>query len=142
MRATKRNTWLLAAAAVVIVATVAVGLILGGTGNGVADPEPTGLTSQPADAVEGFATVPAPVDLAGEKVDGEAVFSWENPAPQSGDVFMWRTASVTNAGKYRPVQEPEVSVELGRDGQTCIDVVIRRESGKYSVDPVTACVPR
>ncbi|GAB3521671.1 serine/threonine-protein kinase [Arthrobacter monumenti] len=137
----KRKMWLVASAAVVLIAAVVAGLMLGSTGNGVADPEPTGLASQPADAVDGFATVPAPANLTAERVEDGAVFSWRNPDPQPGDVFMWRPVTVTGKGEYAPVEKPEVRVELRSQGQTCIDVVIRRGSGKYSVEPATACVP-
>lgn len=138
----KRNMWLLISAAVVVAAAVITGVVLTTTGDPVADPEPTGLASEPANAVEGFGTVPAPVKLKAERADGSVTFTWKNPEPQPGDVFMWRPKTVQETGEYKPVKKPQVTVEAKQEAQTCIEVVIRRDTGKYSVEPATACAPQ
>ncbi|WP_026820236.1 serine/threonine-protein kinase [Arthrobacter castelli] len=135
----KRNMWLLICAAVVVVAAVVTSVVLSSTGDPVADPEPTAMASKPANAVEGFGAVPAPVDLSAKQADDSVTFTWKNPDPQQGDVFMWRKATVQGSGEYKAVKKPKVTVEAKQGAQTCIEVVIRRETGKYSVEPATAC---
>ncbi|GAB3248783.1 serine/threonine-protein kinase [Arthrobacter pigmenti] len=138
---TKRNLWLLIGAIFVVVAAVVTGTALTTSGDPVSDPEPTGLATQPANAAEGFGTVPAPVDLSAEQSGGSVTFIWKNPDPQPGDVFMWRLATIQGSGKYEAVKKPKITVKAKQGAQTCIEVVIRRETGKYSVNPATACAP-
>lgn len=138
---TKRNLWLLIGAIVVVVAAVVTGTVLTTTDDPVSDPEPTGLATQPANAAEGFGTVPAPVDLSAEQSGGSVTFIWKNPDPQPGDVFMWRPATIQGSGEYEAVKKPKITVKAKQGAQTCIEVVIRRETGKYSVNPATACAP-
>lgn len=141
-RHTKRNLWLLIGSIVVVVAAVVTGAALTTTGDPVSDPQPTGLATQPANAVEGFGTVPAPVDLSSKRSDGSVTFTWKSPDPQPGDVFMWRPATVQGSGEYKAVKKPKVTVKAKQGAQTCIEVVIRRDTGKYSVNPATACAPQ
>lgn len=140
--ARRRPTWLLLGAGGVLVAAVVAGVIAVGSGSNA--PEPSSSPSydqKPADAVVVGALVPAPAKLAGIKTADKVTFTWENPEPVSGDVYMWRPVSVMEAGEYKAATTPEAVVVANPGAQTCIEVVIRRSSGQASPEPAKACVP-
>jgi hypothetical protein len=137
----RRGLWFgLGAAAFVIVIGMVLALalptVLGGA------PEPTAEASpsdDPIDVVPVAAS--APEGLVGTVTEGGVVFTWTNPEPAEGDLFLWgvvaRDGSETDLAR---TAEPTVTVPADPSGVTCIEVVTRRATGQAS-QPATACAP-
>ncbi|RFA17263.1 hypothetical protein B7R21_00555 [Subtercola boreus] len=89
---------------------------------------------QPAERVPAVSGIAAQTSAAG------IVFSWQNPKPEDGDVFLWGTVSPGVEPKLARVTDPTVTVPAAASGQVCIEVIIRRTDGRAS-DPVTKCLP-
>lgn len=133
----QRRVWpaVVAGAGLLVAAGVAAVIVLGG---GAEPPElvAPSPTASPVDPV--MSIVPAPTDLA-STVDGDTVtFTWTNPEPEDGDSFLWRTVSVLETGELERLAEP--TVELPLADQVCIEVMLRRDSGRTS-EPVRGCAP-
>ncbi len=95
-------------------------------------------TASPVDPVESL--VPAPTGLAGE-IDGElATFTWTNLDPQDGDSYLWRTVTVLETGELERLAEASVEVPAPGGEQVCIEVSLRRDSGRTS-QAVRGCTP-
>lgn len=120
---------LLAVAAVVAV------VVLGG---GAPDPEPVAPspTASPVDPVASI--VPQPADLVGTLDEETATFTWSNPEPEPGDSYLWRMVSVLETGDLERLAEPAVDVPAPGGEQVCIEVSLRRDSGRTS-EPVRGC---
>ncbi|GGC96975.1 hypothetical protein GCM10011512_25000 [Tersicoccus solisilvae] len=111
----------------------------------VSGPAPTtersapALSPSPADPLI-YGTVPTPAGLKGAAGSGGIVFTWRNPQPVTGDSYMVRpyTATDFSADPVR-VAQPRVVVPRRATGQTCLEVSIRRESGRGSETPARAC---
>jgi hypothetical protein len=126
----------------VLAAAAAAAVIAANSGANAPAPSASATFDQkPADAVAVGAVVPAPAKLAGSKTADTVTFTWENPEPASGDVYMWRSLSVLEAGDYKAATKAEAVVAAQPGAQTCIEVVIRRSSGQASPEPAKACVP-
>ncbi|MBG6238985.1 serine/threonine protein kinase [Mycetocola sp. CAN_C7] len=128
-----------------IVAGIAGVLVIGG---GIAtavifaptetDPSPT---PQPSSDI---VTVGVPSPEAGSvslNADGTAVtFSWTNPEPEDGDRYIWYRSDGPNPGDKVPTESESVVVDgITNGSQVCIDVVIRRTTGKQSTEPLEMC---
>ena len=138
--------WLLMAAGGVLAAAVVTGVVLL-NGAGTTPPAPP-VTSgpespldEPLEAVAPGSAVPAPAKLAGIHAGGSVTFTWENPAPVEGDVYMWRPVSVLQSGEYTSSSEARAVLAASPEGQTCVEVVIRRSNGQATPEPAKACVP-
>jgi len=137
----RRHKWLLFAAGGVL-AAAAVGVALAnGTGPTPAPAETSAGLDGPLDPVATGSVVPAPAKLAGTKAGGSVTFTWENPAPADGDVYMWRPVSVMESGEYTTSSEARAVLIASPDTQTCVEVLIRRSTGQATPEPVRACVP-
>jgi serine/threonine protein kinase len=120
-----------AAAAIVVVGVVALASLL-------APPEPEAAPSPPAtqdvkpqDPVAGV--VPAPADGTWRISGDDAVFSWNNPDPQTGDSYVWSRIRLDGTGgDARNIPDTTVTVPLNGDTQACIDVSVRRADGTVS----------
>ncbi|KQZ85745.1 serine/threonine protein kinase [Microbacterium sp. Root166] len=129
----------IAAAALVVVVSVIVGVslpsILGG-----GTPTPTPVTeSDPKDPVS--AIVPEPEDLAGAAVAAGVRFTWTNPDPQEGDKFLVGVVARGGAEPdFESIDALEVTVAADPSGTTCVEVLLVRDNGQSS-DPVSGCVP-
>jgi len=108
----------------------------GGTPGGAAGPSGTGAPSAIA-----LVAVPAPTDLAGRVADdGRAVFTWSNPAPQTGDSYLWGVAVAGEATVLAVVHEPTVSVAPEVPGApVCLEVSIVRADRRASTEPTVGC---
>lgn len=140
--ARKRPTWLMVAAGSVLVLAAAGAAIAASSGTTTSNPAaPTHSAGEGVDAVDVAAVVPLPVELTGKRTDGNVKFTWANPEPSTGDVYMWRSVSVLDSGEYQAVTSPEAVIAAVPGTQACIEVVIRRSSGRASAEPARACVP-
>lgn len=112
-------------------------LTAGGGDNGTpTDPTPS---VKPVNGVVVPRQVEAVTDVVGV-VEGEiATFTWSNPDPEAGDLFLW---GVQEAGAARELQSTEdATVELPYTGEElCIEVLLRRVDGRTSADPGVGCV--
>ena len=109
----------------------------------VTPPPPTTTatpTADPQDPVPG-GPVPAVQDLTGEVAGGKVTFTWRNPEPHDGDVYLWRLDEAGAEHEYQMVEEPRVVVGRAESGRTCIEVMIRRENGRAPDRPAVGCAP-
>ncbi|MET1051816.1 MAG: hypothetical protein ABWX65_04170, partial [Mycetocola sp.] len=86
--------------------------------------------------------VPSPeADSVSLNADGTAVtFSWTNPEPEDGDKYIWYRSDGPNPGDKVPTDAESVVVDgITNGSQVCIDVVIRRTTGKQSTEPLEMC---
>ena len=105
----------------------------------LAPPEATEAppTSAPQDPVA--EVVPEVEDLTGTVEGAEAVFTWTNPDPRDGDLYLWRQDIVGEETAPEPIEEATVRVPMTGE-RTCIEVSLRRVTGQAS-QPVSACAP-
>jgi serine/threonine protein kinase len=138
----KPPAWLLVAAGGVLVLAAGGAAIAANSGTTTSNPAgPKQSAEEGVDAVEVAAVVPVPAELKGVRTEGNVKFTWANPEPKTGDVYMWRSVSVLDSGEYSAATSPEVVVAAAPGTEACIEVVIRRSSGRASAEPARACVP-
>ncbi|WP_298744555.1 serine/threonine-protein kinase [uncultured Microbacterium sp.] len=129
--------WLAVAAAALVVVGVVVGLsLLGGTPPPV--PQTPSTSAKPQDPVSGI--VPSPADLAGTVDAGAATFTWTNPEPEDGDIYIWYPYTLTGNGASDSVEVPTVTLPVDPSGTTCIAVQIVRADGRGG-DEERVCTP-
>jgi serine/threonine protein kinase len=89
------------------------------------------------------APVPSPHSLAGTRqADGSVVFTWENPAPQDGDSYLWGVRTAVGEPTLEIVDAPTVTVPAASaTGQVCIEVSIVRANRQASATPAQGCAP-
>ena len=126
------------AAAAAAVGIVAASLLL-------PDAEPKSALPTPSKSARdalgvGERIVLPPRSLAATVSGEQVLFTWENPEPAEGDIFLWRTVSATAEGEL--VRTSEASAAVPASGaETCIEVQVARENGKASA-PVAFCAPQ
>jgi serine/threonine protein kinase len=109
-------------------------------------PEPGASLSGGSDPQDplGTAAPPKATDLVGVVEENTAYFTWVNPQPEVGDIYLWNVVVghvVTEEGRTS-VQQTEASVDLEENqAEVCIAVWIVRSSGKPS-EPVAECAER
>lgn len=138
--APRKKTALWVGLSIVIVAVLAVASVIAvnllnadGT-----RPEPTETEIvDPQDVVS--AAVPRVTDVTGVVNGDQVTFTWTNPAPEEGDSYLWYSVSLDGQGKPEMTNEATVVVPAAA-GQTCIEVVLRRENGR-GAEPVRGCTP-
>jgi serine/threonine protein kinase len=123
------------AAALVVVGGVVTASLL--TGGESAEPSAS-PTAAPVDVVG--ASVPAPSDLTGQVSDAGVVFTWTNPDPRDGDLFLWRIDAPGQEEALTSTDQTTVTVPEGA-GTTCIEVLLRRADGQASQTPAAGCAP-
>jgi serine/threonine protein kinase len=126
----------LAAIAVVLVGGTIVGASLL-SGAGQPDPVATQNEVVPQDPVSD--AVPRVEGLTGSR-DGTALtFTWTNPSPEDGDLYLWNAVDLAGSGKAETTEKTTVTFQGASAGQVCVDVVLRRGDGRAS-EPVRGCV--
>ena len=125
-----------AAAAVLIGGTITGAFLLQGIG-GEPDPVATQDEVVPKDPVSD--AVPAVADLTGTRAGTEITFTWTNPSPEEGDLFLWNPVDLSGDGAPATTDKTTVSFEGAASGQVCIDVLLRRDDGRAS-EQVRGCV--
>jgi serine/threonine protein kinase len=93
---------------------------------------------QPQDPIAGI--VPPVDDLQGSSAAGIVSFTWTNPDPEKGDSFVWYEVTLDGPGEPRNTAETTVTLEGARSARTCIEVVLKRDDGRSSPQPVRGCV--
>lgn len=123
----------------VIAAVVVGGTIVGVnllSGAGKPDPVATQDEVVPQDPVSD--AVPRVEELTGSR-DGTALtFTWTNPSPEDGDLYLWNTVDLVGSGKAQTTEKTTVTFQGASAGQVCVDVVLRRGDGRAS-EPVRGC---
>lgn len=130
--------WLVAALGV---AALVVGIAFSGaiTDALVPDPEPTVAdTPVPQDPLAGL--VPPVSDLEGSSDGGVVSFTWQNPQPEEDDSYLWYEVTLDGPGEPSNTTENKVTLEGARSERTCIEVVLRRDDGRSSAQPIRGCV--
>ncbi|MCC9205487.1 serine/threonine-protein kinase [Arthrobacter sp. zg-Y769] len=126
------------AAAAAAVGIVAAALLL-------PEAEPKSVLPTPSrsaqDALAGSEGVVLPPEsLAATASEGSVVFTWDNPEPADGDIYLWRTVSATAKGEL--VRSAEAKAQVPASGsEACIEVQVARVNGKASA-PVAFCAPQ
>lgn len=96
--------------------------------------------ARPMDPAAQSSVVPQVEDLGGVAKGGKVRFSWTNPAPKSGDTYLWRPIQVGKKFSYSVVSELTVTVPVvGTPSTTCIEVLLRRENGRSADEPAQGC---
>ncbi len=133
--------WLLAGAGVVLVgAIVGTGALLGAMGNGP-DPSPSPTDVKPVDDVVLPRQVPTPADLEGE-IQGDSVFfTWTNPEPEDGDMYLWGEQVAGEAVAMETTEDTSVHIPYIEGETVCIEVLVRRADGRASAEPAVGCAP-
>ena len=136
-RRSRVGMWIgIAAGVVVLVAAATIGANLI---NGIDTPDPvaTQKVIDPKDPVSD--AVPPVDDLSGTREGTAITFTWTNPTPEEGDIFLWNTVDLAGNGSTTTTDETAVTFEGAASGQVCIDVLLRRGDGRAS-EPVRGCV--
>ena len=130
----KRNFWLAATGAAVLVVAIVVGVVLGAQAQPKVVPTESGSKS-PVDAL-GDGEVPDVEGLIGTrdpKNPDFADFKWKNPQPKDGDTYKWRyrTVVLTESDYSTSEKEPRARA-YGTESPLCIQVIIVRADGSAS----------
>ena len=88
--------------------------------------------------------VPSPSGLQGTRqADGSVVFTWDNPEPQEGDLYLWGVRQATGEPTLALVDTARVTVpaDQATTPQVCIEVSIVRTDRSASAEPAQGCTP-
>lgn len=132
----RAGVWIAAVIAAVIVLGGGSALAVGWLNSGGGAPSPAGPeTAEPQDVVTD--AVPAVTGIAATSDGTTVTFTWSNPSAQTGDTYLWNTVALSGNGPTQSSPEARVTVPAAQ-GQTCIDVVLRRADGRGS-EPARGC---
>ncbi len=133
------GVWVTAAVLAVVAVGVTTAVLLNPTGVGeVAEEAPP--AAAPQDAVLD-SVAPQVDELTGSSTAAGVVFTWTNPDPADGDVYLWRPVV---PGEEFPFQETDAEtaiLALDASGRACIEVVLRRADGTAAAQSVEGCAP-
>ncbi|NVM97607.1 serine/threonine-protein kinase [Arthrobacter sp. SDTb3-6] len=134
--------WLGLGAGAVLAAAVVVGIVVYANSGSPAPVDPgEGRNSTPPPALIVGADVPPVTKLKAVPSNGGAVWTWTNPDPQPGDMYVWAAVSAVNSGTFKPVGEARVFVtKNSANGQSCISVKLVRKNGSTSPE-TRKCFP-
>ncbi len=96
---------------------------------------PSNSTVAPKDAVGN--PVPKVTQLSAKAESGQVVISWSNPLSSPEDGYLYRVVDPAKPRDFTLTSDPQVVIP-GEPGRTCVEVVLRRASGRSS-DPVAEC---
>ena len=123
---------------------LAVAAVLGGgwflthVGDGASDGlNAPSATAAPADPI-GSLVAPA-TDVTAARRGDTVTVEWRNPDPHEGDSYLYRPDTPGTAQAYEATTSTRVTVPA-TGSRTCVDVVIRRSTGRAS-EQVVACTP-
>ncbi|NQX28327.1 protein kinase [Microbacteriaceae bacterium VKM Ac-2854] len=136
-----RRPILIGGLAVAALAAVGVGAVLfSGLPSSTADPRASVPADAPADPLSGE-SVPAVTGLTGAAAADGVTFSWTNPDPQPGDLYLWGVVTAGAETNLQTGEDTTVTVPADPSGRTCIEVSIRRDGGRASDESTTGCAP-
>ncbi|PYI66694.1 serine/threonine protein kinase [Arthrobacter livingstonensis] len=137
----RKRLWLGLGAGAVLAAAVVVGIVVFNTAGSPdpVDPDQAGNTTPPPALIVG-ADVPPVTKLKAAASNGGAVWSWSNPAPEAGDVYLWAAVSAVDSGEFKPVKEARVFVTNNSNDQSCVSVKLVRKNGSTSAE-TKKCFP-
>lgn len=144
--ATPQHRWrrpLLAAAIgipLLALGTAAALALASGAGGGHSA-DPSAPVAAPVDVLPAGETVPQIPAVAGIVKDGKATFTWTDPDPKPGDGYLWQTVEQGSTGALTPVEQGTVTVPPSGVGRTCIQVMLRRSTGRTSGSATVGCTP-
>jgi hypothetical protein len=129
----KRNLWLAAAGAAVLVVAIVVGVVLGAQ----AQPKvaPTETSSKPPAEALSDGSVPEVAGLTAARDTADRniiVFSWTNPQPMPGDTFKWRVKSAKSEGVYENTATGKAFLSGFDEPPICVQAIIVRSDGSAS----------
>ncbi len=131
---------LVGAALAVLAIGVPTGVALfGGQEAATSVPNRPTVSAAPIDPLPGDAVAPKVEELTGTIKDGKATFTWKNPDPKDGDSYLWRLVDIGVKHTYASIQTESVTVPEQKEGRTCIEVMLRRSSGKTADESVQGC---
>ena len=134
----RRKLWpiLVGAAGVVVIgAVVAAGLIFGQP-PGDATPTPTASS----DIITVGVPTPEAVSVAPNADGTSFTFTWANPEPEDGDRYQWLRTGESDSDSPVSTEAESVTIDGVTSGdKVCIEVTIRRSSGKLSNEPLEMC---
>ncbi len=132
-----RAAAIVVAAVVLVAAGVGVAFVLSPDGVGEPGDDATPQVA-PVDAV-GETGAPQVDDLTGRVFGDEVTFTWTNPDPADGDVYLWRPVVPGEEFTFEETSSESVTVPVADAGQTCIEVVLRRADGTSAATGVEGC---
>ena len=77
--------------------------------------------------------------LKGTVKNGRVTFTWENPDPHDGDMYLYKAPFAAGEGKVEATEKTSVTV-AARPVETCITVQVRRVGVSNESKAVSACV--
>ena len=125
-------------AAVVLVGGGVAAAVLVGRGAPPDQAAPRSTVVAPVDVVADV--VPAPAGLTGTVGPDGATFTWTNPDPADGDLFLYRVPEAATEVRYSTTADTRVTVPASDEGPTCLEVLLRRTNGRASAAPAATCV--
>ena len=128
-------------AAGAVVCGVALAGVLGATGGLNPKPEVQRTPSAAPVDIQPGETVPSIATVTGKAAGSTVVFTWSDPDPKDGDSFLWHAVDQGSSGSLAEVAKPTVTVPVSAGGRTCIEVFLRRSSGRTSDNPTLGCTP-
>lgn len=135
-RKSHAGLWITLAVGAVVIVGAVIGINLVSVGD---EPDPTASQDEvlPQDPVSN--SVPTVEELAGTRAGSSITFTWTNPSPEDGDLYLWSKVDLTGAAAPERTENNTVTFEGAASGQVCIDVMLRRDDGRAS-QPVRGCV--
>ncbi|MBK8732766.1 MAG: serine/threonine protein kinase [Actinomycetales bacterium] len=129
-------TWSIASGVVLLLAAGAFLLSRAGTPGSTANPvSSTSVSAKPIDAVG--QSVPDVTAVSLTPNGSSVTVTWTNPSPQSGDTYLYRIVDPANPKDYSLANQTMATVPTV-PGRTCVEVVLRRASGRAS-NPIANC---
>ncbi|SEQ81482.1 serine/threonine-protein kinase [Arthrobacter sp. OV608] len=98
-------------------------------------------TAAPVEIAPVGGAVPAIAAVTGKAEGQSVIFSWKNPDPKDGDSYLWRTVEQGSSSPLAGTNDPTVTVPVAANGRTCVEVLLRRSSGRTSDEASLGCVP-
>ncbi|MFF1880739.1 serine/threonine-protein kinase [Pseudarthrobacter sp. NPDC058196] len=137
----RRRLAVIGIAAATLVAGGVLAAILGASG-ALSNPKPENRpsTAAPVAITPAGGSVPAITAVTGKVEGSNVVFTWKNPDPKEGDGYLWHTVEQGSSPPLAATNDPTITVPVSANGRTCVEVLLRRSSGRTSESPTLGCV--
>ncbi len=129
----RKRLWLGLGSGLVLAAAIVVGIVVFITVGAPNKDDPAAQQSvTPPPALVIGADVPPVTELTATPKNGGSEWSWTNPDPQEGDIYLWASVSAVDSGVPKPTTDTKVFVVNGPNDQSCISVNLVRKNGHKS----------